>query len=59
MVLKRHFKVPLCSPPPILLSKQHIAELSVNESVAYGLIFFRTPFGLEELIDKLHGKASL
>lgn len=46
-------------PCQIFLSKQHIAELSVNKSVAYGLIFSQIPFGLEELTDKLSGKASL
>ena len=63
MVLKRHFKVSFClffffRTHQILLSK-HIAELSVNQSVAYGLIVSQIPFGCEELIDKLSSKSFL
>lgn len=61
MVLEQHYKVSFClfSPHQILLSKQHIADLSVNQSVAYGLIFSQIPFGLKELIDKLSSKSFL
>lgn len=64
MVLKSHFEVSFCLfffffTHQILLSKQHIAELSVNQSVAYGLIFSQIPFGCEELIEKLSSKSFL
>lgn len=59
MVLKRHFEVSAFLFLHQIFLNNTLPELSVNKSVAYGLIFSQIPFGSEELIDKVSGKASL